>query len=64
MTELKAPADAAIDDAPASLLCGDSYSQDKRFSGKLGLLRIIKRNLSALEIQDHFSREKQLFGVW
>jgi len=34
------------------------------FSGVIALTKIYNRVLSALEIQNHFSREKGLFGVW
>ena len=32
--------------------------------GYLALIRIYNRALSALQIQNHFSQEKNLFGVW
>lgn len=34
------------------------------FAGVIALTKIYNRVLSALEIQNHFSREKGLFGVW
>ena len=34
------------------------------FDGGIALPRIYNRALSALEIQNHFNREKHLFGVW
>ena len=34
------------------------------FEGKMSLIRIYNRLLSALEIQNHFNREKHLFGRW
>ncbi len=34
------------------------------FNGDIGMLRIYNRALSSLEIQNHFDREKRLFGVW
>jgi len=35
-----------------------------RVNGYIALFRIYNRALSALEIQNHFNREKHLFGVW
>ena len=34
------------------------------FDGFIALPRVYNRALSALEIQNHFNREKHLFGVW
>ena len=37
---------------------------DYFFNGPIALPRVYNRVLSALEIQNHFNREKHLFGVW
>ncbi len=34
------------------------------FAGKIALIRVYNRALTALEIQNLFNREKHLFGVW
>lgn len=34
------------------------------YKGRMALLKVYNRALSALEIQDIFNREKHLFGVW
>jgi len=60
------PKDTALTSIGASgdsLLIADS-SLAQYFGGKIALVRIYNRALSALEIQNHFNREKHLFGVW
>jgi len=37
---------------------------DRHWDGHIALPRIYNRALTALEIQDHFQREKHLFGAW
>lgn len=36
----------------------------RRLDGSVALPRIYNRVLTALEVQNHFNREKHLFGVW
>ena len=43
---------------------GCYHGLGNNFKGKMALIRIYSRALSALEIQNHFNREKHLFGVW
>jgi len=44
---------------------GESENGSNDYNGKFALPRIYKnRALSHLEIQNHFNREKHLFGVW
>ena len=46
-----------------SLMIGGGEA-GRYFNGLIALPRIYNRALSALEIQNHFNREKNLFGVW
>jgi len=49
----------------ANLYLGAGYLGGTQFfSGDVALPRVYNRHLGALEIQRHFNREKQLFGVW
>ena len=48
----------------ADLTVGADTQHSYVFDGKIALVRIYNRALSALEIQNHFNREKHLFGVW
>lgn len=41
-----------------------SVGNQQWFNGSIALARVHNRVLSALEIQNHFNREKHLFGVW
>lgn len=36
----------------------------RRHQGNIALARVYNRVLTALEVQNHFNREKHLFGVW
>jgi hypothetical protein len=36
----------------------------RSLDGSVALPRIYNRVLTALEVQNHFNREKHLFGVW
>ena len=40
------------------------YGGSNYWSGNIALLRVYNRALSALEIRNHFNRERHLFGVW
>ncbi len=42
---------------------GRGYASDV-FKGYIGMVKVYNRVLSALDIQNHFNREKHLFGVW
>ena len=49
----------------SSLYVGAGYLGGTQFfNGSVALPRVYNRALGALEIQSHFNREKQLFGVW
>lgn len=43
---------------------GCRYDTNWKFDGLIALLSFHRGALSALEIQNHFQREKHLFGVW
>ena len=43
---------------------GNKYSADAGLNGGVGLMQILLRALSVLEIQNHYQQEKHLFGVW
>lgn len=52
-------------DTAAHLLLGAMDTTPTNFfSGLIGLVHIYNRALGALEINNHFNREKHLFGVW
>lgn len=47
-----------------SLYVGRRLGAAYPFHGSIALPRVYNRALNALQIQDHFNREKHLFGVW
>jgi len=55
---------AAIPTSANSLVVGNRSAGGRTWDGYVSLLRFYNRALSALEIQNHFCREKHLFGVW
>jgi len=52
------------DNAADDLFIASRAALDRELTGSIGLVRIYNRALSALEIQNHFNRERHLFGVW
>lgn len=48
----------------ATLHLGSDYYDGDVWIGSLAIARLYNRVLSAFEIQNHFNREKHLFGVW
>lgn len=55
---------ATIGDSGENIRAGRREDDYAPFSGGMALVRIYNRALSFLEIQNHFNREKHLFGVW
>jgi len=57
---------AALQAVTEALLIGarKASAPEREVFGRIALPRIYNRALSAPEIQNHFSREKHLFGVW
>jgi len=54
-----------MDVVAPNVLVGDSaYSATENWKGPIALPRIYNRALNALEISNHFNREKHLFGAW
>ena len=49
---------------PGDTFIGRRFNVSYPMDGQIALVRIYNRALSALEIQNHFNREKHLFGVW
>ncbi len=56
--------DEPIGTTPATVKLGQQVNNATCFKGKEALPKIYNRALSALEIQNHFDREKHLFGRW
>lgn len=62
-----APAETTTPPTATESLTIGAYSwggYTMEWDGFIGLVRIYNRALNALEIQNHFNREKHLFGVW
>jgi len=53
-----------IKSSAGSTVIGKTGIGESYWVGLLSMVRICNRPLSALEIQNHFSQEKHLFGVW
>jgi hypothetical protein len=52
------------DSSSIALWVGSAVGHAVEFKGSIALPRVYNRALSALELQNHFEREKHLFGVW
>lgn len=50
--------------ATKELYVGTGWVANRQFNGLIALARVYNRALTALEIQNHFQREKHLFGAW
>jgi len=61
---VKTGSPALVDYATTTTYIGASSPTSGRWTGKIGLVSIYNRVLLASEIQNHYNREKHLFGVW
>ncbi len=64
LTEDATPTGTRTSDSGNDLVMGNTVATDRTLDGSIALFRAYNRTLSALEIQNHFNREKHLFGVW